>query len=125
MNTELSAQVLLIAALAAISGQLTAAVWRGRSRRQPKRRGRAALLAGLVLSAGAGAAAVCAAAIFAPLPLNLAEAGVVGFSVGAVWGPTGLWRLVGGLGLPGVRRPRPGSTTKETLASNPSQKVLD
>ena len=99
--TQGSAEELLaLAAVAAVAGQLVRCWQRGRV---PALR---SLMAGLLLSAAAGASAAYLALYVSALPLTLVGAGLLGFAVGAVWGPSGLWRLVGWLGPPSPTRSR-------------------
>ncbi len=126
--TQGSAEELLaLAAVAAVAGQLVRSWQRGRI---PALR---LLAAGLLLSAAAGASAAYLALYVSALPLTLVGAGLLGFAVGAVWGPSGLWRLVGWLGPPSPRsrgrRPSrarpPDAQPSAATASNPPPKVLD
>lgn len=129
MHLVLPEELLALAALTAVTGYLVACWQRGR---WPRLR---SLVAGSLLSASAGASAVYLALSLALLPLTPAGAGLLGFAVGAVWGPSGLWRLVGWLGprapqrrpvrqLRPTRRPSQ-DETQDGSASNPPPKVLD
>lgn len=131
MNLALPDRLLLIAALMAVTGYLVACWQRERWPRP------GSLVAGGLLSASAGASAAYLA-LMALLPLTPAGAGLLGFAVGAVWGPSGLRRLVGWLGPrppEAARQPRgdrrhsqAGSRAveaQERPASNLSEKVLD
>lgn len=132
-------QLLGVAALAAGLGHLVVCWQRGRT--GPGRR----WLAGLVLSAAAGASAAYLALSLTALPLTPIGAGLLGFAVGAVWGPSGLWRLASWLG-PGARKPYQSRRIRRVIArtgranrlnptkpvnlnteaaSNPTGKVLD
>ena len=138
MNLALPEQLLLIAALTAVTGYLVAC-WQ--QERWPRL---GSLVAGGLLSASAGASAAYLALFAALLPLTPAGAGLLGFAVGAVWGPSGLWRLVSWLGPRPPEAARPGrgirrrglaearqigsqesAEPQESPASNLPGKVLD
>ena len=90
-----------------------------------------ARLTDLLLSAASGSLVALLLPALWKVSLSLSAAGLLGFAVGATWGPRGLWRLLGLLGL--AAAPRRLSPTAPGVPKTPpadpsgaaAQKVLD